>query len=748
MYTKSSGALNRIIVFIFIYLILVLLFLMGCAVDKTTVTSSPIPTSTETPNEISDAPGDNPIWVFDTETYFISNSGDAQFPFLNIIPTDQLVYITSYQHLYAVDRESGQQVWEFIPETDWGLVSVSVYGNQVYFWAENTIYALDALSGTEVWTLDTEYISGFGMFKAAEEGIYYVSGGSQVLAIEFETGQERWSFDTGSSIFDDFCGNYGSLVITDENVYLGTDENLFALDRNTGVQVWKHQFEFLSDCVFVEAIQVQDGMVYFSKSTDETGTVYALDDQSGQIIWNYSMDLEQYPFTESLIVQDGVVFYVPSFYNKPGGTLVALDGQTGQEIWTHEIEEKDWGGMSLLGHKNNIFLGTSQILYKIDSSIGEAKLYFPLFVEGNYEGGLCSDMSGDLGIYWLTIGESNAYFGSHCGRVYALDLERGPTMPIKLPTPTPSKTPTPLPLSEIPQDPFITFATDLGRGIFSPDGKTIAISDKTKGVEFWDTRTWEKINQIEVSDALDLYYSPNGQILAIWIYKDKVTTIELWDTDTIQMVNALENDKGLFQYMAFSPDSNLVAWEDSGAVFLWDIKTGERLRQVNTIPYDDISHIAFSPDGSILVIASHTEHKDGIVDLLNIQSGKSIRTFGKFESMVINVEFTPDNQHVVISTFDFVKLFEVSTSDEIRNFETDGITSPAFAISPSGEFLATEGDNVVRLFNLSTGNLVCTLKISIYSLMNIQFSPDESLLVASEISNNDVFVWDIKECTK
>ncbi len=103
---------------------------------------------------------------------------------------------------------------------------------------------------------------------------------------------------------------------------------------------------------------------------------------------------------------------------------------------------------------------------------------------------------------------------------------------------------------------------------------------------------------------------------------------------------------------------------------------------------------AFSPDGKILALGMGGETGDASVHLIDVETGKEIRTVSKHESGVCDVAFTADGSHVLTSGRDTtLKVIQVSDGKEVATLGKsrggqfkDWLS--AIAISPSGDKIA------------------------------------------------------------
>ncbi|HEY0070712.1 MAG TPA: PQQ-binding-like beta-propeller repeat protein, partial [Chloroflexia bacterium] len=181
--------------------------------------------------------------------------------------SDGLLYVASGTSLYALDANSGEQVW-VVKRGDWFGPLVS--GGVVYAANDDlNLYALDAETGAEVWKAPTGARPSSP--AALAEGIIY-SGttANQLVAFDARTGQQLWKFDT-----DDWPSNPS---VVSGVVYVGTtnhenregERHLYAIDARSGQELWR----FKADSRLFAPPAFADGVMYLQSWH---GKIYALD---------------------------------------------------------------------------------------------------------------------------------------------------------------------------------------------------------------------------------------------------------------------------------------------------------------------------------------------------------------------------------------------------------------------------------------------------------------------------------------
>lgn len=227
----------------------------------------------------------------------------------------------------------------------------------------------------------------------------------------------------------------------------------------------------------------------------------------------------------------------------------------------------------------------------------------------------------------------------------------------------------------------------------SPDGKFICgqILD-SKGVVCWKTEGSESpvyyfLDSKETGDITFLSFSPDSKSLAIWKPNKKI--IEIIDTETGKVKTTLENpNKARLQFS--------VSWSPPPYITSGD---------------------SWSPTGEFFVAGNFKKE----ANIWNTQTGKLVAK--------LPLIYGEDHEWFV-GTF-------------ITDYEK-------FSFHPSGKFLLSVSQRVVRLWKSETGELLEEIKepVNNKSQGNFQrfvanWSPDGKLLMASADGNKSVLLWEV-----
>ncbi|MBF4487889.1 PQQ-binding-like beta-propeller repeat protein [Flavobacterium sp. CSZ] len=132
--------------------------------------------------------------------------------------------------LYALNIESGKEIWHFATGTQMGFKgiqsSVAVLDSKVYFGArEPFFFALDAQTGKQIWKYNAEnsWILSSAVIK--DNAVYVgTSDPYALLALDAKTGEEKYRFKVNGYV-------YSSPAIAGNTIYFGDfTGNFFSLD--------------------------------------------------------------------------------------------------------------------------------------------------------------------------------------------------------------------------------------------------------------------------------------------------------------------------------------------------------------------------------------------------------------------------------------------------------------------------------------------------------------------------------------
>jgi outer membrane protein assembly factor BamB len=225
-------------------------------------------------------------------------------------------------YIVALTSDKGLKLWQFkFPRVgsrynDVGghVTSPVVSQGLVLVGAAQSFYALDAQSGKEVWNFKMPEPVASSATIAGD--LVYFTDFDSLYALDVKTGEESWHF-----AHKDLASVFAPIIIDDQ--ILMTSQNIaFMLNRDTGQVIWSKALE-AEDLIPSAAA----GERVYVKSTT---ALYALDRATGEVDWFY-----QGRDFISLPALTGTQLYI---ITRAGGKsqLRALSLADGQETWQIE----------------------------------------------------------------------------------------------------------------------------------------------------------------------------------------------------------------------------------------------------------------------------------------------------------------------------------------------------------------------------------------------------------------------------
>jgi outer membrane protein assembly factor BamB len=272
-------------------------------------------------------------------------------------------------YLYAIDGDSGDELWRF--ETDGQIQSSPVIDDGTIFVTSHHdgVYAIDAATGTERWFRENDSIL-FSSPTAIGETVFV--RGDNLEALDSQQGWVRWRTEIGS-------GTYSSPTVAGETVYVGdrvaipaepqSNGRLHAVDVHSGKKRWSFETdEFIDSSPTVSEGPGPGATVFVggwqaTLGTDperRAGSVFAVDIESGQRKWQFETGAR---VVSSPTVADGTVF--AGSWDR---SVYALDEVDGELRWRFETGGKV--SSSPLVVDGTVYVGSMDgYLYALDAGV-------------------------------------------------------------------------------------------------------------------------------------------------------------------------------------------------------------------------------------------------------------------------------------------------------------------------------------------------------------------------------------------
>jgi WD40 repeat protein len=299
-------------------------------------------------------------------------------------------------------------------------------------------------------------------------------------------------------------------------------------------------------------------------------------------------------------------------------------------------------------------------------------------------------------------------------------------------------------------------------GAFSPDGKTLAISDNNGRTYLWDlaARRWagELPHGPCQGGAAQVLFSPDGKTLAVIGGKfsdDSPDGIScLWDlasgrevaTFVVPLRPIIPNGlsaSGAAAGGAFSPDGRTLAIADSnGDTYLWDVATGRKVAVLTDPHVTDpdsttfVDSVAFSPDGKTLAVGDDRQtniwdlatHRVAAI-LTDPSGGSELDGSGTANALA----FSPDGTTLAVGDGNGnIYLWDVASRRVIAH-----LAQPVAPLECNGAY-NQQGEDSYGLVVPGGGPLGAS----------VAFSPDGRFLATDVQCGRGVYLWNVARHTR
>ena len=261
----------------------------------------------------------------------------------------------------------------------------------------------------------------------------------------------------------------------------------------------------------------------------------------------------------------------------------------------------------------------------------------------------------------------------------------------------------------------------------SADGQILASGSEDKTIKFWQLSKGLQIGSITLGNwfsgdegcVYSIAISPDGQILASLSHSG---TVKLWQMKTGQEIYRLKGDTSWIQAIAISPDGQILAGGSGDTIKLWHLKTGRCLPPLKGHK-SWVRTVAFAPDSQVLASGSD----DATIKLWDVKTRQELCTLTGHTRSVYSIAFSPVGAGAKAALDELA--FSVSNSKS----STDNFTQP-FSRTQNGKrqqiIASSSDDQTIKLWDLSTGQELCTLTGHTSWVHAIAFTPDGQTLVS------------------
>lgn len=274
---------------------------------------------------------------------------------------------------------------------------------------------------------------------------------------------------------------------------------------------------------------------------------------------------------------------------------------------------------------------------------------------------------------------------------------------------------------------YTTVPTSSGLHAFSPDGRFVAYSTSTFGVEVKSTLDWHVVGTkpVHASTLLSLSYSPNTSCL-VSTSQDGFTAVIAPDASQVLTKQNLGSSPTL---VSISSSSDRIVFGNSTGLRTFSLPA---LSPLNTAAVGSINALTFGPGDQVFAVVRNVG-----TQVFSSTLGFS-RSIGWHVTGIDSVAWSADGNWVASLAQKDAHLWSKKGA-HIRSFNIEALTARDIAVSPSGAYTAIGCyDGVTRIYSKESSQPIQRLQFDQVDVYKVAFSNDGAyLLTVSYLANQN-----------
>jgi RNA polymerase sigma factor (sigma-70 family) len=282
-------------------------------------------------------------------------------------------------------------------------------------------------------------------------------------------------------------------------------------------------------------------------------------------------------------------------------------------------------------------------------------------------------------------------------------------------------------------------------GCLSPEGKRVAMQ-KIDRMKVFDVESGKELASVKLQSAIEgrARFSPDGQFLAVIDQdaKSLVTRMQLCDVET-NTTREFSKVKGYRSEPVFSRNGRRLALAEGPEVVVWEVATGRELLRFKPEGELGGGTVDFDPTGDVLAVLGPINPPQSL-QYVQVSTGKPPE--GWTAPPVADfqwVRFSPDGASILLGGRKGLQWCDPKTGKVIHSADGGSATPPAF--SADGRFVASGGENAIRIWELESGRSADPDQrgdVPREEIHGVTVSPDGKWILTKGGDTGTIHVWD------
>ena len=268
----------------------------------------------------------------------------------------------------------------------------------------------------------------------------------------------------------------------------------------------------------------------------------------------------------------------------------------------------------------------------------------------------------------------------------------------------------------------------------SPNGKLVATTSEDGKLRLWNWQTEQQPKVFATTSRvlIGVAFSPDGTLLAAG---GDDTVARIWDVESHTLIETLKGNRGLVSGVSFSPDGrSLVTSGGDETARRYVVRGSIGALEDAVAGSGQLVSATVSPTGDLVVASTF-----GAADAWSLTGKQLWHLALPPEDAFSSTAFDARGDILageLTRGIDIVRASDGTLERSIRTPHSLGL-----ALSRNGELVAVAGrQGIVRVYRVSTGQLVYARPLGLGYLFALAFSPDGTRLAVSTVDNEVVLL--------